>query len=240
MSSTATFMICDLRFAICAPRRGELATIVHRQSSIVNSMARWNSCNILHVAPDAKRLWQFDAKGGGFVLEPRAARAARRTRCRPRASPKVVFAVAAEVERRVAAGGKRFSPRRRTAGEQFRGDAGDGGVAAGKIFADCRSRKSSGRCMSWHAPRRRRRRHAESLQTVVVVIVERSVGGGISRQAGEGRLSRRPAGSADAGPIGGGRLRDRRRRTARGFFRCRWAARTPRWWRGGLAARCGI
>ena len=32
-------------------------------------MARWNSCNILHVAPDAKRLWQFDAKGGGFVLD---------------------------------------------------------------------------------------------------------------------------------------------------------------------------
>ncbi len=32
-------------------------------------MARWNSCNILHVAPDAKRLWQFDAKGGGFALD---------------------------------------------------------------------------------------------------------------------------------------------------------------------------
>ena len=32
-------------------------------------MARWNSCNILHVAPDAKRVWQFDAKGGGFVLD---------------------------------------------------------------------------------------------------------------------------------------------------------------------------
>jgi hypothetical protein len=31
-------------------------------------MARWNSCNILHAAPDAKRLWQFDAKGGGFAL----------------------------------------------------------------------------------------------------------------------------------------------------------------------------
>ena len=31
-------------------------------------MARWNSCNLLHVAPDAKRLWQFDAKGGGFAL----------------------------------------------------------------------------------------------------------------------------------------------------------------------------
>ena len=31
-------------------------------------MARWNSCNILHVAPDAKRVWHFDAKGDGFVL----------------------------------------------------------------------------------------------------------------------------------------------------------------------------
>jgi hypothetical protein len=31
-------------------------------------MARWNSCNVLQLAPDAKRLWQFDAKGGGFAL----------------------------------------------------------------------------------------------------------------------------------------------------------------------------
>jgi hypothetical protein len=31
-------------------------------------MARWKTCNLLNVAPDAKRLWQFDAKGGGFVL----------------------------------------------------------------------------------------------------------------------------------------------------------------------------
>jgi hypothetical protein len=31
-------------------------------------MSRWNSCNILHVAPDAKRVWSFDAKGGGFAL----------------------------------------------------------------------------------------------------------------------------------------------------------------------------
>ena len=31
-------------------------------------MARWNSCNILHVAPDAKRVWQLDAKGGGLAL----------------------------------------------------------------------------------------------------------------------------------------------------------------------------
>jgi hypothetical protein len=32
-------------------------------------MARWHSCNILHLAPDAKRLWQFDAKGKGFALK---------------------------------------------------------------------------------------------------------------------------------------------------------------------------
>jgi hypothetical protein len=31
-------------------------------------MARWHSCNILQIAPDANRLWQFDAKGGGFAL----------------------------------------------------------------------------------------------------------------------------------------------------------------------------
>jgi hypothetical protein len=31
-------------------------------------MPRWSSCNILHLAPDAKRIWQFDAKSKGFVL----------------------------------------------------------------------------------------------------------------------------------------------------------------------------
>ena len=31
-------------------------------------MARWQFCNILHVGADAHRLWQFDAKGGGFAL----------------------------------------------------------------------------------------------------------------------------------------------------------------------------
>jgi hypothetical protein len=38
-------------------------------------MARWHSCNILQIASDANRLWQFDAKGGGFALnrEHRAA-----------------------------------------------------------------------------------------------------------------------------------------------------------------------
>ena len=32
-------------------------------------MARWNSCNVLQVAPDANRLWRFDAKGGNYVLD---------------------------------------------------------------------------------------------------------------------------------------------------------------------------
>lgn len=31
-------------------------------------MPRWNSCNVLQIAPDASRIWQFDAKSGNFVL----------------------------------------------------------------------------------------------------------------------------------------------------------------------------
>lgn len=31
-------------------------------------MARWNSCNVLQMTPDASRLWQFDVRGGNFVL----------------------------------------------------------------------------------------------------------------------------------------------------------------------------
>ena len=37
-------------------------------------MARWHTCNILQMAPDASRLWQFDARGGfALVREQRAA-----------------------------------------------------------------------------------------------------------------------------------------------------------------------
>jgi hypothetical protein len=32
-------------------------------------MARWNSCNVLQTAPDANRLWQFDAKSGALNRE---------------------------------------------------------------------------------------------------------------------------------------------------------------------------
>jgi hypothetical protein len=31
-------------------------------------MARWHLCNVLNVGADARRLWQFDARNGGFVL----------------------------------------------------------------------------------------------------------------------------------------------------------------------------
>ena len=36
-------------------------------------MARWNSCNILQTAPDANRLWQFDAKSGALSRESSSA-----------------------------------------------------------------------------------------------------------------------------------------------------------------------
>ncbi len=36
-------------------------------------MARWHSCNILQTAPDANRLWQFDARSGALSRESSAA-----------------------------------------------------------------------------------------------------------------------------------------------------------------------
>src|SRR5271154_3313808 len=36
-------------------------------------MARWNSCNVLQTAPDANRLWQFDAKSGALNRESSSA-----------------------------------------------------------------------------------------------------------------------------------------------------------------------
>lgn len=32
-------------------------------------MARWHSCNVLHVGADSRRLWQFDARNGGVALD---------------------------------------------------------------------------------------------------------------------------------------------------------------------------
>ena len=29
---------------------------------------RWHSCNVLQVGAEARQLWQFDARNGGFVL----------------------------------------------------------------------------------------------------------------------------------------------------------------------------
>src|SRR5260221_9174988 len=36
-------------------------------------MARWHSCNILQTAPDANRLWQFDARSGALSRESSSA-----------------------------------------------------------------------------------------------------------------------------------------------------------------------
>ena len=32
-------------------------------------MARFHTCNVLHVGPDRRRLWQFDARNGGFAAQ---------------------------------------------------------------------------------------------------------------------------------------------------------------------------
>jgi len=31
-------------------------------------MAHWHSCNVLRTGDDARQLWQFDARAGGFAL----------------------------------------------------------------------------------------------------------------------------------------------------------------------------
>ncbi len=33
-----------------------------------SNQTRWHSCNVLQVGPEARQLWQFDARNGGFVL----------------------------------------------------------------------------------------------------------------------------------------------------------------------------
>jgi hypothetical protein len=39
-----------------------------KATPVISKNRRWSSANILHLAPDAKRLWKFDAKGKSFVL----------------------------------------------------------------------------------------------------------------------------------------------------------------------------
>jgi hypothetical protein len=52
------------------PAMSEAATVLPPAPTVarVDKNRNWSGCNFLHVAPDAKRLWQFDAKGGGFAL----------------------------------------------------------------------------------------------------------------------------------------------------------------------------
>ena len=75
-----------------------------------------------HPAPRRRRAPPLAVRREGRRLcaEPRAARARRRTAARQRRRQIVAFAVAAAAECRLAAAGKYFSARRRTAPQQFR------------------------------------------------------------------------------------------------------------------------
>src|ERR1039457_6352711 len=181
-------------------------------------MARWNSCNVLQVAPDANRLWQFGAKGGNFVLDreqkvPGGGLLPARLVAKSWSSlwqPKlnVAWLPPENVFLRVV-----------TAQKLLRGNAGDGGVAVGKTLAiaggancldDSRPSGNDSHRTGANETRRRdagapgfaacRRRHRRARG-----------GGGISRQTGEGRLPRRPARGAEARSVGG-RARDGGRR----------------------------
>ena len=53
---------------ISSPVSAPIAIPAVPSSSTSTRNKHWSSCNILQLAPDASRLWQFDAKGGGFAL----------------------------------------------------------------------------------------------------------------------------------------------------------------------------
>src|SRR5665213_4272478 len=93
-----------------------------------------------HPAPRARRPTALAVRREGRRLcaGPRAARAAHRAAARKIRREKLGFALAAETERRVAAAGKCFSARCRTARRQYGRDAFDGRVAARKTLADSR------------------------------------------------------------------------------------------------------
>ncbi len=164
-------------------------------------MARWHSCNILHLAPDAKRLWQFDAKGKKLRSRPRAARAARRDAAGQIRRQKLVVALAAEIERRLAAVGKCFPARRGIARRERGRNPLDGRVAIGKALAHSRHANclDDARAAARTRAQPRADGSVESLQTVVVVIASRAVVEEFLGRLEKRRLSRRPAGSADGG-----------------------------------------
>jgi hypothetical protein len=53
---------------ISAPVSAPVVVPVAQGSARPVRNRRWSACNILHLASDANRLWQFDAKGGGSAL----------------------------------------------------------------------------------------------------------------------------------------------------------------------------
>ena len=129
-------------------------------------MARWHSCNILQTAPDANRLWQFDAKSGALSREAGSAPG----QPLPASGRKILDVVlAAQAERRLAAAGKCFPARASNCPKAASAKRSRWWNCSWKNCRRFPSRRSSGRCRFC---RSRRRRH---LQTIIVVIVERNV-----------------------------------------------------------------
>ena len=199
-------------------------------------MARWNSCNILQIAPDANRLWQFDAKGGGFVLNrehhgpslpARFVAKSWSSLWHPRLNvawlpPENVFLRVIELPKSnfdetlamVELQLEKLSPMPVT---QI--------VWTMHVLPQPAGGEAT----------------ADNLQNIIVVIAARNaVEEFLGRLEGQGFLADRlEAPMLDQLEMDGSSGQSAAEAN-RGFIRCCSTARTPRWWRGGLAARCGI
>ena len=162
-------------------------------------MPRWNTCHILDVLTGTPRLWDFDAKGDGFVLDHEhtgkagvalSGHAAKSWSSLWRKKLNVAWLPAEQVFLKVVELPQSSFEETLSMVELQLERLSPMPVTQIVWTLHLLPRHTA------PAP------DAPALQTAVVVLVERERGGGVSRPVGEPELPGRPVGSADAGPVG--------------------------------------
>ena len=191
--------------------------------------SRWHSCNVSWWRRSAASL-AIRCPQRRVRAQPRTDQLRRRTVAGPHHQQRLARAVAAQIQRRLAAAGKCFPARLQIPAQRQRRNALDGRVAARKTLAH-----------PGHANRLEHPRagpHAEpTLQTVIVMIVARNVVEEFLGQLGRAGVSGGPPGIAVARPIAG----HADRRGGAWIYPAESRRRkNRRWLPGGMAACCRI